>query len=89
MIIGLLKKLRGCQHQNTNAFEYVRDDGILEDALDETDPKRVEVYKLHLTGLRFCLDCGSTQRFKHWDPLSITDKTEKQPWIAPWLWRKQ
>jgi hypothetical protein len=87
-MFSLKSKLLACKHANTNAYNYVRDDGLLDEALYEKDPKRLDNIKMHLTGMRFCLDCGSTQRFKRWDPLSITDKNEKEPWLAPWMWRK-
>jgi len=81
-----LKKLKNCRHQNTNAYNYVRDDGLIEDLIAQDDYQARLKIKDHLTGMRFCLDCGSTQRFRRYDPLAING--DKEPWLAPHIWRK-
>jgi hypothetical protein len=87
-MLRLKAKLRACPHHNVNAYDYVRNDGLLDDLIHEGDSKKREAIEGHLTGMRFCLDCGSTQRFKLRDPLAITSTSEKEPWLAPWFWRK-
>lgn len=69
-------------------FDYVRDDSLLDEAIDETDAKRIDKIKEHLSGMRLCLDCGSTQRFARWDPLAISSRNEVEPWRNPWAWRE-
>jgi hypothetical protein len=88
MFDSLLSKLRACQHKNTNAYDYIRNDGMLDEMLIQDDYRRRQQIRDHMTGMRFCLDCGATQRYRLWDPLSITNPDEREPWLAPWLWRK-
>lgn len=87
MFLSILKKLKNCKHKNVNAYNYVRDDGILDDIINADDYKRRDYLEQHLTGMRFCLDCGATQRFKRWDPLAIAEGSEEEPWTRPWIWR--
>lgn len=89
MFNKLLRKLRDCKHQNTNAYDYIRNDGHIEELVAQDDHKRRQDIKSHLTGMRFCLQCGATQRYRLRDPLAINEGAEKEPWLAPWIWRKQ
>ena len=88
-MFGFLRKLRACKHFNTGAFNYVRDDGFIADLVSDDDYKSRQLTKDRISGLRYCLDCGATQRFSRIDPLALNPDTEKEPWLAPWLWRKQ
>jgi hypothetical protein len=83
--MGLLIKLRKCKHTNTNAYDYIRNDGLVEDLVSRDSYKQRQEIKEHLTGMRFCLDCGATQRFRLRDPLALYE--QKEPWLAPWIWR--
>jgi len=78
-----IRKLRACRHENANAYEYIRNDGMINDIVSTDDYNRRRALEDHLTGMRFCLDCGSTQRFRFRDPIKSSE-----PWLAPWIWRK-
>lgn len=82
----LKSKLQSCKHLNTNAFNYVRDDGLIDEIVNSDDYKRRQQLEDHLSGMRYCLDCGATQRFRRYDPLGIVEKCE--PWLQPWIFRK-
>lgn len=87
--LSVLKKLRDCRHENMNVFDYIRDDSVLDELFNRDDYEQRQEVRDHLTGMRFCLNCGATQRFRLRDPLAITTGAEKEPWLAPWIWRKQ
>lgn len=82
-MIGLLRKLRICKHENVNVYEYVRNDGGLDDLIACDNYTRRRDIKSSFTGMRFCLQCGATQRFQLRDPLN------GEPWLAPWIWRNK
>jgi len=84
MFLELLLKLRNCKHKNTSACDFVRNDGLLEDIVNSDDFKRRKNIQDHLSSMRYCVDCGSTQRYKLQDPIKSSE-----PWLAPWIWRKQ
>lgn len=75
------RKLKNCKHESTNAFDYVRRDAVLDQLVSHDDYNMRRELKAHLTGLRYCLDCGSTQRY------SLSDPLNGEGWLAPWIWR--
>jgi hypothetical protein len=75
------RRLKNCKHENTNVYDYVRRDLLLDDLLHADDYRVRDRIKGLMTGMRFCLDCGSTQRFPLSDPLN------GEQWLAPWIWR--
>lgn len=75
------RKLKKCSHKNTNVFDYIRNDGMIDDLVSSDDYDTRRRIKGNLTGLRFCLDCGSTQRYSLANPLN------GEQWLAPWIWR--
>jgi hypothetical protein len=40
MFDKLMSKLRACKHENTNAYDYIRNDGMIDSMLVEDDYKR-------------------------------------------------
>lgn len=83
----LERKLKRRPHKNLNAYDYVRNDGALDELVGSDNFKHRQKIKENMTGLRICLDCGATQRYKLLDPLCILSTSEKEPWCLPWMWR--
>jgi hypothetical protein len=75
------RKLKNCDHRNTNVFDYVRRDALLDQLVSHDDYNMRREIRARLTGLRYCLDCGSTQRY------SLSDPLDSEQWLAPWIWR--